>query len=164
MIVNPPQDVQGQSVAFQQIVNGGFETSPPTAPPWVLTGIQAVAQYPHAGTYSLMVYSGYGTQTIKNIPVNSMVSFSIWAVMKSGNDPNCYVRITYSDATYTDVSLSGVGTNYVQKNILSVLTAGKIVVQIKLQGGTTQPCWVDDASLSAPSPISRLLLIYPPQS
>ena len=132
----------------EQIKNGGFED----ASVWVLTGILRDNTKAHTGTWSVNVYSGYATQSIGNIPVNSMVHFTLYAEMPSGNDPNTYVRITYSDATYTDVSLSGIGITWAQKNILASLTAGKTVTQIKLQGGTTQPCWIDDVSLDSPSP------------
>lgn len=137
----------------EQIVNGGFETGSDTshAPPWVLSGPLRDNSTSHTGTWSVNIYSQQAYQSIGNIPVNNMTHFNLWAKMSAGNDPNTYVRVTYSDATHTDVSLSNIGIAWAQKDILGYLTAGKIVTQIFLQGGTTQPCWVDDVSMDAPN-------------
>lgn len=134
-------------------MNGGFETGADTshAPPWTLSGAIRDNSTAHTGTWSINIYSQQAYQMLNNVPVNNMTHFTLYAKMSAGNDPNTYVRIYYSDSSHTDVSLSGIGTVWAQKNILAALTAGKLVTEIFLQGGTTQPCWIDDVSLDSPS-------------
>jgi len=139
----------GKSVcpSGEQIVNGDFENG--------VTGWNNLNAFPaylseayaHSPTHSVFTYSdGTGFyQTINNIRVACVQSLTFWAISPYG-DGTMQIIIKYSDATETSIEFTHSNT-WVQRNVTSQLSLGKVINEVRFTSGTDNPTHIDDASL-----------------
>lgn len=144
------------SLNGEQMTNGDFETGDLTG---YTSGGTVIVDTggKHTGVYGCLLddypilpWIEQDIATLKgaSIPVDGMISFSLWALMDSGTGAFTVI-ITYSDATTTSIPLVATAV-YQQFNLLPYLTAGKQVSKIKIQTtntGMSFKVWFDDISL-----------------
>lgn len=131
----------------EQVVNGGFESTGG----WTGGDSQTWTLLAHTGIHSAAVYSINLVQTFATpIPVSNIASLSFYAVNYNSATPHTeYIRVTYSDATYSDIafSLTSIVNAWQSFSIAGSLSAGKSVSSITFLADDNLFYLVDDVSL-----------------
>jgi len=138
------------TVGGEQIVNGGFEDGGEIDfPPW--TGnFSKSTQYAHAGTYSVYGANANMQQDLAvAMPVSYLTSLSFWTISPFGTSGEAYIRIIYTDATYTDITITKTDSWAETSVTASDLTAGKTIASIYFFNAYESPMWIDDVSLTS---------------
>lgn len=132
--------------AGEQIVNGDFENG--TIGWNNLNGLSYLStDYAYSPTHSVFTYSdaiGF-YQTINNIPVACVESLTFRTISPYGSG-TVTIEVSYSDGSSSEMDVDSSGT-WTNRDATGILTANKVIVEIRFKSSTNNPTYVDDVSL-----------------